>query len=70
MTETVREETGYVKWGRVEQIAKIDSMLKVLTITENKPSVRIKLSFDGSERLYGLELAKDLIKRGKAELVK
>jgi len=65
----VQEEIGYVKWGREEQVKKLDEMMKVLKITEKKPTVRIKLYFDNSERLYGLELAKELIQKGKAELV-
>jgi hypothetical protein len=62
------EEIGYVQWSREEQIKKLDDMMKVLKITEKKPSVRIRLKMNGGVYKYGLELAKDLIKNNKATL--
>ena len=47
---------------------KLDEINRNWKNSQKKPSVRITLRMDGKTYLYGTELARELIKNGKAML--
>ena len=70
--ETVREDLGYrnIMESRSQQMQRLSEIKKGLENSQQKlPTVRIELKMDHKIYRYGLKLAMELIKNGKATLI-